>query len=54
MSNEFGFLIKLSKPIQEYSDDELSVLISDHEILEQEEDALATMIEDELKRRGSE
>lgn len=48
---EYGFKIKLTKPIEEYTTVELYTLIDDADMLSREMDALTTKIDTEVKKR---
>ena len=48
---EFGFEIKLDKPIQEYTAEELDNLDSDCYMLEGEHERIRKIVTDEQKRR---
>jgi hypothetical protein len=49
---EFGFEIKIGKPIEEYTGEELYNLFSDAYMLEEEVERLRAILEKEIKRRN--
>lgn len=49
---EYGFEIKIVKPIEDYTDEELEDFNQDIDLLEREVDMLKKILDDETKRRG--
>jgi len=48
---EYGFVVRLEKPIEEYTEEELDNLDSDCYMLEDEVNKFRQVIDDETKRR---
>ncbi len=49
--SDYGFNVRLNKPIDAFTDEELDDLSSDHDMLERDTESLGKLIEDEYKRR---